>query len=397
MRISTNTLQLQWLNSFSERQQQLSAIQQQVNTGRRVHTAKDDPAGAAQMSLLEQGLARLDDYAANADTARRRLSLTEGALTRAGDILDRVRELAIQAGGATQSEESRAALANEARELLRGLIDVANSQDGEGRYLFAGNRVHDLPFVTSGNAVAYTGDNGTRSQRIGDNRLVAENETGFEVFSAIRTGNGTFTVRPDPTNSGEAFFVNGSVTDASAWPASSFVINFTASDSYTIFDDGGNVVQTGSYNPGDSVEFAGISVTLKGVPAAGDNFTIEPSRNQNIFATVQGFIDTMESGLSNAGDRARVQSQLNADLMNLDQALDNLTTARSRVGSRLAVIDQQLDANADLGLQYKQTLSQVRDVDYATAISELQLQLTGLEAAQKAFARIRSFSLFNLL
>ena len=397
MRISTNTLQLQWLNSFSERQQQLSAIQQQVNTGRRVHTAKDDPAGAAQMSLLEQGLARLDDYAANADTARRRLSLTEGALAKAGDMLDRVRELAIQAGGATQSEESRAALANEARELLRGLIDVANSQDGEGRYLFAGNRVHDLPFVTSGTAVAYTGDDGTRSQRIGDNRVVTENETGFDVFSAIRTGNGTFSVRPDPTNSGEAFFVNGTVTDASAWPASSFVINFTAADSYTIFDDGGNVVQTGSYNPGDSIEFAGVSVTLKGVPAAGDNFTIEPSRNQNIFATVQSFIDTMESGLSNAGDRARVQSRLNSDLMNLDRALGNLTTARSRVGSRLAIIDQQTDSNADLGLQYTQTLSQVRDVDYATAISELQLQLTGLEAAQKAFARIRSFSLFNLL
>ena len=397
MRISTNTLQLQWLNSFSQRQQDLSAIQEQVNTGQRVHTAKDDPAGAAQMSLLEQGLKRLDDYKANADTARRRLSLTEGALTKAGDMLDRVRELAIQAGGGTQSEESRVALANEARELLRGLIDVANSQDGEGRYLFAGNRVHDLPFVLSGNTVSYTGDSSIRSQRIGDSRVVAENESGFEVFSAIRTGNGTFTVNAGPTNTGDAFFSNASVTDASAWPASTFVINFTAPDSYTVFDNGGNAVQTGSYAPGDTIGFAGIDVTLKGEPAAGDNFTVAPSRNQNIFATVQSFIDTMESGLSNTGDRARVQSALNLDLMNLDRALSNLTTARSRVGSRLAVIDQQLNSNEDLGLQYKQTLSQIRDVDFPTAISELQLQLTGLEAAQKAFARIRSFSLFNLL
>ena len=397
MRISSNTLQLQWLNSFSERQQQLSAIQQQVNTGRRVHTAKDDPAGAAQMSLLEQGIKRLDDYAANADTARRRLSLTEGALDKAGNILDRVRELAIQAGGATQSEESRAALADEARELLRGLVDVANSQDGEGRYLFSGNRVHDLPFVANGASIAYTGDQGTRSQRIGDNRLVTENETGFEVFYGIRNGNGTFSVRADPTNSGEAFFVNGSVTDASSWPARTFTINFTAPDSYTIYDDGGNAVQTGSYSPGDSVSFSGISVALEGVPAAGDSFTVEPSRYQSVFATVRNFIDTMESGLSNAGDRARVQTQMNRNLMDLDRALDSLSEARGRVGSRLAVIDQQLDSNEDLGLQYKQTLSQVRDVDYASAISELQLQLTGLEAAQKAFARIRSFSLFNLL
>ena len=133
MRVSTKTFQLQWLNGFNERQVELLDIQRQVSTGRRLATAADDPAGAAQVVLLEQGLSRLDNYSANAETARRRLSLTEGALDDTTSILNRVRELAVQAGGGTQTPESRASIANEARELLRSLLDVANSQGGEGR------------------------------------------------------------------------------------------------------------------------------------------------------------------------------------------------------------------------------------------------------------------------
>ena len=74
MRISTKTLQLLWLTNFNQRQVELGEIQRQVSTGKRISTAADDPVGAAQMVLLQQGLDRLDSYRSNADTARRRLS-----------------------------------------------------------------------------------------------------------------------------------------------------------------------------------------------------------------------------------------------------------------------------------------------------------------------------------
>ena len=148
MRVSTKSFQMQWLANFTARQVQLADIQRQVSTGKRVTTAGDDPVGAAQIIQLQEGLNRLDSFAKNADTARRRLSLEESALTEAGDLLNRVRELAIQAGGATQTNQVRQALADEAREVRRNLLDLANSQDGEGRYLFAGNRVKDQPFET---------------------------------------------------------------------------------------------------------------------------------------------------------------------------------------------------------------------------------------------------------
>lgn len=397
MRVSTKTFQLQWLNAFTQRQADLVDIQRQVSTGRRVATAADDPAGASQMILLQQGLERLESYAGNADTASRRLSLAEGALAEAGDLLNRVRELAIQAGGATQTPETRAALADEAREIYRNLLDLANGQDGEGRYLFAGNRVINQPFTESGGVVSYNGDDGTRVQRIGDNRVVAEGNPGSEVFSAIRNGNGTFFVTADSANTGTAIYSNATVTDRSAWPVSDFTISFTAPDAYEVLDSGGAVVQSGAFNPGDTIGFAGIAVRIEGTPATGDQFRVNPSQNQDVFTTVQNFIATMEGDLSSPASRAQVQSQLNSSLLDMDRALDNLSAIRSSVGSRLAVIEQQADNNAELGLQFTQTLSLVRDVDYASAISELEQQLMGLEAAQRTYARTRSFSLFSLI
>lgn len=397
MRVSSKTYQLQWLSSFNQRQFELADVQRQVSTGRRVATAADDPSGAAQMILLQQGLDRLAGYQANAETARRRLSLAESALDDATGALDRVRELMIQAGGATQTPETRAALANEAREVLKTLVDVANSQDGEGRYLFAGNRVDTLPFVATGGDVQYQGDAGSRAQRIGDNRVIEEGDPGSRVFAAIRNGNGVFSVAPAGSNAGTSVFSQAVVTDRSAWVPDTYQVVFTAPDSYEVQDSSGTAVASGSFTPGDTITFNGVGVTIDGEPATGDAYTVTPSVNQDVFQTVQNFIDLMDKGLFSPAGRAQVTSGLNAGLSDIDQALTNLNTVRGTLGARLSVIDQQAQNNAELDQQYTQTLSQIRDVDYATAISELEQQLLGLEAAQRTFARTRTTSLFQLI
>jgi flagellar hook-associated protein 3 FlgL len=397
MRVSSKTFQLQWLNSFNQRQVELADIQRQVSTGRRVATAADDPAGAAQMVQLQQGLDRIENYRANAETARRRLSLEETALDEVTNMLDRVRELAIQAGGAARNAEGREAIAAEAREMLANLMDLANSQDGEGRYLFAGSRVQNQPFTAAGGMVSYSGDDGTRFQRIGDNRTIAEADAGSEVFQQIRSGNGTFTVDPNVGNSGTAFYKTADVADPSAWIADTYTISFTAPNAFEITDSGGAVIQSGSFAAGDTLTFNGAAVTVDGQPAAGDSFTVTPSAYQDIFATVQNFIAAMESAPSSPEARALTTSNLNSTLLDLDRALSHISTVRSSVGARLAAIDAQADNNEELAIQMTQTMSLVRDVDYASAISELEQQLIGLEAAQKTFARTRSFSLFSLI
>lgn len=112
---------------------------------------------------------------------------------------------------------------------------------------------------------------------------------------------------------------------------------------------------------------------------------------------MQKFIDALDRDTSSVPGKARTYSALNSSLTDLDQALGSISDARSILGSRLSVIDQQLESNVELDLQYKQTISTVRDVDYASAISELEQQLLGLEAAQKTYSRTRAFSLFSLI
>jgi flagellar hook-associated protein 3 FlgL len=323
--------------------------------------------------------------------------MEESALDKVVDALDRVRELAIQAGGVARSADARAALADEARQIFANLMDLANMQDAEGRYLFSGNRVHSQPFTASAGGVMYNGDDGTRSQRIGDNRTVQEGDPGSDVFLAIRNGNGTFFVEPDAANTGSGVYTAAVVADLTSWVPDDYRIEFTAADQFQVVDGGGVVVTSGTFADGDTLSFNGAAVTIDGQPATGDVFHVRASRNQDIFATVQDFIASLEQPLLTQADHANAQSALNSSLLDLDRALDHMGVVRSRVGARLTIIDDQLSTNADVSLQLSETMAAVRDVDYASAISELESRLFGLEAAQKTFQSSRSFSLFDIL
>ncbi|MDH5275178.1 MAG: flagellar hook-associated protein FlgL [Gammaproteobacteria bacterium] len=395
MRIASNVYQLQWLASIQRQQADLAAIQDQVSSGRRISTAADDPAGAAQGLLLQQGLDRLENFGTNAETARRRLALEEGSLSQATDALNRVRELAIQAANGTQTQESRSAIAAEARELLTGLLNTANAQDGEGRYLFAGNLVQTRPFVLSGN-VQYAGDNGVRSQRVADARTVQEGDPGSAVFMQIPAGNGAYTISPNAGNTGTASWTSATVANGTPFVPGNYTLEFTSATTWEA-RSGAAVIANGTYASGETISFQGASIEFQGTPAAGDQFTVASAGFKDVFRTVQDFIGTLGTGTSNAAGRTTFQNRLNSDLQNLDQALQQISNFRSQVGARLATIDRQLDNNADVALELKSSLSTIKDLDYATAISKLEQQLTSLEAAQKAYARTQSLSLFDVL
>lgn len=397
MRISTKSLQLQWLADVYRRQAELARIQKQVSSGKRISTAADDPAGASQIVSLRQGLDRLENYGANAEAARRRLALEENALDKFGDAVTRVRELAVESGGGIQSNETRTAIATEMRELMASMVDIANSQDGEGRYLFAGNDVKNQPVTLVNNVANYNGDDGARVQRIGDSRTIREGDPGSEVFFSIRNGNGTYSVQDSASNQGTAFFTAANVTDSTAWVPDNYTITFTSATSYAVTDSGGNPIASGTWNPGEAVSFRGISVDLDGQPVTGDSFTVQPSINSSIFATIDQMITCLEGDTVTPQGKADFQNVLNATLLNLDRAERHLSDVRSSVGSRLAALDEQKSNNEELSLQLETTLSAVRDVDYPKAVSELETQLTSLEAAQKVFAQTRSLSLFDLL
>jgi flagellar hook-associated protein 3 FlgL len=397
MRVATRSLQLQFLATLAKQQARLVEVQRQAASGKRINTAGDNPAAAVQIVSLQNSLDQLSVYETNSGIAGARLSLEEQALNDVMNTLQRVRDLVISARAPGRTEVDLKLIAAEIKSLTGAVLDTANSQDGEGRHLFSGNLVQTVPFTRTTAGVTYNGDQGTRSQRISESRTVQESDSGADVFARIRNGTGDFSVTHNPANTGEVFYSTASVVDSAAWDRQPYTVTFTDPASFEVRDSGGAVVHTGPFSDGDSIVFAGISITFEGTPAAGDSFDIEPSRNQNIFETLDGIVAGLSTNLVSPNQQAAFQSNTNGAIYDLDRAIDHISTIRSRVGERLSVIDQQRNSNDDFAIEVQRILSRAQDGDLAKILSDLEAQAYALEAAHRSFARIQSNSLFELL
>ena len=105
----------------------------------------------------------------------------------------------------------------------------------------------------------------------------------------------------------------------------------------------------------------------------------------------------LESDDGTLQSRTRLHNATSQFLMNIDQAEDKLLQTRAAVGARMNVVDTQENLNEDFTLNLSKTLSSIEDLDFAEAVSLLQQQLVGLEAAQAAFVRVQGLSLFDYL
>lgn len=402
MRISTQQIHQSAVASMLEQQTQVSKTQTQLASGKRILTPSDDPIGAARIVDLKEELAITGQYQKNSDAARSRLSMEEGTMIGVGNVLQRAREIAIQGNNDTLSNEDRESLAVEVRQLLDEALSLANTRDPNGEYIFAGFQGKTQPFAASGAGFSYSGDDGQRFLQIGPSRQVAISDSGTQVFRAIRNGNGTFATQEAAGNSGSGIINPGSVKGS--YVLDTYTIAFTQAlptDPITYSVTGvtsGVVVAAGTtYTDSAEIAFNGVSVSVSGTPANGDTFTVSPSANQDIFTTLQNLAQTLESGTGNDADRAHLHNAINRFLVDVDQANENVLNVRARIGARLSAIDSQYDLNEDYKLKVQETLSLVEDLDYAEATSRLNLQMVGLDAAQKSFIRIQGLSLFNYL
>jgi len=398
MRVSSDLLRTVFLNALQDAQSRFAKTQAQVSTGQRVNSPSDDPAAAARIAQLNASIARLDQFKSNADFARNQLGLEENALGSVIDNLQRIRELTVQANNSPLTDSDRAALATELRQRLDALRSVANTTDVDGRHLFGGYNEVGTPFsVGPGGAVVYNGDQGQRSVQVSETRFVALNDSGADVFQRIPTGNGTFTLAAGAANTGTGVLGAGTVTDQTAWVPDTYTITFVTPTTYEVRDSASALVASGTYTPGQGIAFRGIGVPIDGQPASGDTFTVAPSASRDVFATVNSLITALEAGASSPTQHARLQNQLGQLLADVDQATNHASSKRADVGSRLRALDDETSLGDDFKVQLGTTLSNLRDLDYAQALTQLSQQQLGLQAAQQAFAQTQGLSLFRFL
>ena len=406
MRVSSSQTQKVAIDAMLEQQAKLSKVQEQVATGRKISKPSDDPVASSKIVKLNDILKTVEQFQSNITVARARLSLEEGVLGETVNIYHRIRELALSANNASQTNETRRFIGEEVRQLLQELLALANSSDSTGEFLFAGNKGRFKPFaVNEQGGFNYHGDDSQRFVRIGPKRQIAINDSGSDIFREIRDGNGRFAALDGRNNRGSGVIDPGAVTGE--YDLGTYAIVFDKKESpdpnepttYSVIDAEGNtIVPPGKrYTDGNAIEFRGVYTFIKGEPEAGDYFVIRPSYNQDIFTTIQGFIEELEIGRNSAGDFARLHNEVNRVLVAMDVALGRTLEVRANVGARLNALDSQENINEAAKLQVREILSDVEDLDYSKAVSELNLKLTGLQASQKAFTRVQGISLFDYL
>lgn len=395
MRVSTASSFLSGLRAMQNLQSALDQTQRQISSGRRLLTPSDDPVAAGRALDLRESLSRLTQFDRNAGIAGNRLALEESSLTSANDVLQRVRELALQANNDTQSDETRALIAIEIRDRLDFLVQIANQKDSSGSYLFSGNLSDVAPVTRSGSTFTYNGDQGQRLIQIGEGRQVPDSDPGSDIFFMVRAGNGVFTTRALATNTGTGIVGASSVVDPTAWDQDTYSVQFLDPTSYVVRDSGGGVVSTGGYQSGDRIAFRGIEFSMTGQPAAGDEFSVTAAPYQDVFTSIERLASALEQPVSGDVSRAQMTNAINGGITDLDEAIGSILNVRTQIGSRLSAIESQVDSNGAMALTVQETLSSLEDLDYAEALSRLSLGMTTLEAAQQSFVQTQQLSLFN--
>lgn len=430
MRVSTNQIYEAGTLGIQRNQQNLFRLQNQLSTGRRVLTPEDDPVASAQALVVTQSKELATQYANNQGNAKAQLGVLEGSLGAITDLIQNVRERAIQAGNGSLTNSERSFIASELQSRFDELVGLANNDDGTGQFLFSGYQGATRPFAISGAAptapaltspVAYSGDEGERLLQVSGGRQMPVNASGADLFMNIRAGNGTFATAVGGNsgggiNQGTATIDVGSVTNLSLWNAAvnthgSFRIEFSNGGSgleYQIYNQANVAMLSApaSFTPGQAIPLQkttapaasfGGQVVVSGTPVAGDRFTVAPSPNQSLFTTLQNLIGVLQTPVSASFSSTEYNNRLGAELTNLDRSLDNVSRVRADIGSRLKELVSLNDTAEDLKLQYSDTLSKLQDLDYTDAISKFTQQQVQLEAAQKSFAQVSRLSLFDIL
>ena len=413
MRVSTVMMFERSVSSMNRQQSAFMEVGEQIASGKRVVRPSDDPQAASRAVGVSQSLATNAQQSDSRVTVRNSLSQEESVLDSVSDALTRAKELMVQAGNGTLSDADRQSMSSELRGVYEALLGQANSTDGNGSYLFGGYKDSSAPFTKVQDVsdpekvyVEYGGSpdpDQVRQQKVDSSRMMEVGNTGKDVFQSVAAGAG-YVAKAGDTNSGTLTFTGPQVADTTApGYGEGYTVTFDTTvepTTYQVTDSTtGDEVSNGDYAAGQSIEFAGIKLTLEGTPEPGDVLEVGPAEDMDpdVFATLENMLSALENPLDSEADKAAFANTLSTSSRELDNALDNVLTVRASVGARLNELDTLDTVGSDRKISYTQTQSDLIDLDYTTAISDYVLRQVGLQASQKAFVDLQGTSLFDLM
>ncbi len=416
----------------------LTRTQEQISTGKRILTPADDPVASVRLLQLSQEQALNAQYTSNNTAAQNSLNSEDAILTSIETVLQRIREIGVQAGNGTLDASDRESLGTEVQQREDELLSLMNSKDASGHYLFGGAQSDQQPFVRNADGTySYQGDETPVNVQVASSTFMALGDNGKDLFenvfnaNRVTTAQGAVGVNTDGTVSTGRVSL-GLVTDKTAYdttfPASNppvatdgVGIHFLNSTDYVVYDQAtlpagydwttynAATPPTGQLTTGaidtnpatsDFINYGGVKVQIDGVPQTGDDFTINrkpTEEKRSLLNTVSDLRKALQGSGNTPEDNRVIRDAAAVALSNLDAVYSKVDATRGSVGARLNTLDSTGDFIADVTLVNKSVQSDLEDLDYADAVSRLSLQQTVLSAAQQSFAKIANLSLFNYI
>ncbi len=402
MRISTANTYNSTIAQLQRRQQELQQTQIQLTSGKKVADASDDPTGAARIERAMVAIGRVDANPRALEASRNSMNLAESAIGDASEVLQQIRETLVASGNASYGDSERRSLAAKIEGLRDQLLGIANRPDGSGGYVFSGQGASQPPFLDEATGVRFNGVPGTvLTGNLDDFALTVD---GRLTWEQARSGNGTFITTPLPnaiTGQPATTWIDaGRVTNPQALTGHDYTIQIdgtTGLSQATITDvtTGAVVATVLPFEPGKTLNFDGMAVTISGTVSDGDRFEIKPSvADLNVFDVLDRVVGELR-----VPNRSAIQIQQSNTLAirDLDQSFGNLQEVRSLVGERLNLLDGTETRLSGLKLYNQTERSAAEDLDMTEAISRFQIQQTGYDAALRSYAAVQRLSLFQYL
>lgn len=148
MRVTQMMLANNTLRNVSKSYDKLGTYQQQLATGKKIHRPSEDPVVAMKGMHYRTSLTEIEQFQRNLSEAYTWMENSESALGHTTSVLQRARELVVQAKNGTLGPEDRQAIAREIEQLKKDLVQVANTKVA-GKYIFNGTKIEQAP-VTDG-------------------------------------------------------------------------------------------------------------------------------------------------------------------------------------------------------------------------------------------------------
>ncbi len=300
MRISTAQYYATTAANYQRNFNNVVKTAEQASSGVKLETAADDPVGAARLLQLDQQKAMLGQYTTNISALNTAQAQEEAVLDSINNVLQKVSELTVRAGGGSLNDDDRKSIAAELGASEDQLLSLMNSKDANGKFIFSGASNNTEPFVrNSDGTYSYQGDQTQLQLKIGDSMSLGLNDTGWDVFQqAINASRSSTTMTAPAVDDGRVALSEGLVTSAPSFDASfrggqPYTLSFSSSTQFVITDALGNDVtaeasQGGVFDPkkegGSDISFRGAVFKLDITFQAGD----DPGNTASADAVIAG-------------------------------------------------------------------------------------------------------------